>query len=125
MELTASEIHDMVSQWPEGARAEGLRYADNLVDDEGGLGYWYMVGKHPIPLPGYGSNLRTNREAADLHALAGLEWLMFNIGMTVVVLDAGNGLVHLADHERESDDDFWWGPTLLHAVHAAVLAVKG
>lgn len=116
MELTASETHDMVSQWPEGARAEGLRCDDNLVDDEGGLGYWYM--------PGYGSNLRTNREAADLHALAGLRW-MAKYNYEAVIAPRGT---------TPSSDDRGWsvltdkaydGPTLLHAVHAAVLAVKG
>lgn len=124
MELTASEIHDMVSQWPEGARAEGLRYADNLVDDEGGLGYWYMVGKHPIPLPGYGSNLRTNREAADLHALAGLRWLAkYNYEAVI----APRGTTPSSDDRGWSvlTDKAYDGPTLLHAVHAAVLAVKG
>lgn len=105
--LTASEVYELTRHWPERAKAPiGYTTANG--------GGWVQVDGADI-LPGL---------AADLHALAGLRWLA-KYNYEAVVSPLGSS---------PSSDDRGWsvltdrayeGPTLLHAVSAAVLAVKG
>ena len=66
--------------------------------------------------------------AADLHALAGLRWLVMRLDEDsdpshLCVCHAGNGSIHIWGSGYQ--DNFSHGSTLLHAVHAAIMAVKG
>lgn len=111
MDFTAEQVWELVKDWPEEARPIGVRYADNLVRDDGCLGYWHFVGPGSLRIP--------DAHAAALHVASGIEWL------------AGDAQQFPQLH-RQGDE---WGvyagpiaklrtgPTLLHAVSAAVMAV--
>jgi hypothetical protein len=112
MELTASEVYELVKGWPDEARPKQLEFLRKQWRPTN-----YLRNDPPL----------FDFHAADLHALAGLRWLA-QVDVVEVQFDhESDWLVCLWTEAkgvavRESQHP---GPTLLHAVSDAVMAVKG
>lgn len=111
-ELTAGDIWELVKGWPGEARPRYLEFIGRS---------WYDDGKY----------LGTHHAAA-LHVASGLEWLAGRSRIAPVLWDMGESSWAATHHdERWKIDNAWGddfeelasGPTLLHAVSAAVMAV--
>ena len=110
--MTAKELHDHVSQWPEGARAR-IRYRANKGGQPEHCAVWCT----------HDGRLDT-LDAIDLHIASGLEWLTDKLnGIRVFPSnDAGPGWY--IDDNVMPPRLVARGPTLFHAIRAAILATK-
>lgn len=111
--MNASEIHDMVSQWPDEARPGA--YPVYTPDARSVCGYgvlgtpaWFLDDCE------YAIDPST---AAALHVASGLEWLARNAFAPLIRIVAGEFEVKARGTHT--------APTLIEAVSAAIMAVKG
>lgn len=106
--MTAAELHAAVSQWPEEARAKDLTWVCGYPQVD-----FFTRGCE------YDQGALCPDHAIALHVASGLEWL-------------GGGCCHRTKcgwcwhevHDMTNERAFT-GPTLFHAIHAAILATKG
>lgn len=110
---TAAEVFELVRGWPEEAMPNHGRYGRYGAWDDDPIGY--MVGGRYVP----------PSVATALHAMAGLEWLAT---VDVIEIQFDHESDYLLCRWAETDGNSriigqHTGPTLLHAVSAAVRAV--
>lgn len=115
--MTASELNDMVSKWPQAARASSCTW--NKTDQ-----HFWIDGE-------FGNSVTT---VANLHVASGLAWLMEH-SFSVDVIDyakldqtESNESLRFGIAVRDAVKPFkcgkmFYGPNLISAINAAVIAV--
>lgn len=108
--MTAAELHALVQHWPEEARPRRCAYLA-FCD------YGQTIGFHDT-----GGNDIDPDHAIALHVASGLEWL--NITHHNVLIQHGVEWEVVATVFKSERQHIGTGPTLLHAISAAITATK-
>jgi len=122
--MNATELAKMLEGWPKSARPLAFPYAPPF-DIEGIPTAGYSLG---IGEDRFGDEL-SQRITIDLACMSGLRWLIFTAKGGCAIGETVDGRVYL----ELLDPDLGWGetlmstsgPTLLHAIDAAIKATKG
>jgi len=104
----------MLAQWPRGARPRFIQ-THGYVLPSGYCTHDYAPSGHTI----------YTADAIDLTIAAGVRWLMARrVALKVTPPDTSGEYLLAVWNDRKDGDgwDWFFGPTLLHAVHAAVMA---
>lgn len=116
--MNATELAVIVDGWPKEAESPHMQWGPDA--------FWYDGDPY-----GEGSRLSTEL-AIDLATVSGLRWLIaerkqhYCIGVTKGSAAVTSGLFYLDRHLGYGDCDAQFtGPTLLHAIDAAIKATKG
>ena len=121
--MTAAELHALVQNWPEEAKAKGTRYIGQPDPDKPDYPDCWAA-----ELSANMTSCLHTHHAISLHVASGLEWLAHQreAEANIVVSPwAGEWKLFWDDMTRRDMADVPRHPTLLHAISAAITATRG
>lgn len=103
--MTSSDLHAMVSKWPESARADGIDFC-------GRAGFETALDEERV---------------ISLHEISGLRWMAKGGLHVVSIEECGDGTWSVGRQHLVTDKIMESGvyPTIISAIDAAIRAVEG